>query len=1018
MSHQSRMFERFLRIHVSGPGRTAWRGRSVLWSLIALTIALTFGIQGLTSKHDHPDSSPNSQKVVAQAAKSSAVVRDAFNAAEDQLSEFDGDVRSENHDVTIVGRAVNEDGEPVAGARILAVPVIPVGVPYDQLQILAEGMTDSNGRYRFEKVRLSVLKFTSRTVPQPSQAMFQVFGIADGYGYVWRRKSTYCPMTRNANFDGPLAPLDGKGVESTFFANDPIVQDLKFSPEVKLHGTVRDDLGNPLKDALVQVGSISKDSDLPGTPPNTERGIYLEQTPREVDAGFNGYFALPEDLRQGRTDAAGRYEIRGIPRDCNLLAHVDYRAEFAPWTGVIFTGKDDSNTGNSRGRSVGYAGQLDHVFVSPVTVLVKVLSPARQPLANVIVRHESKSGIYRAGSLERTDASGTASLKLRPGNSLLIVEPTIALPYLPRQQALDVKKEPHQVAVEVVLDPAAEVIFEAVEKETGKPISDVTFLSELDPVRERQPVQSQVSFVDRPCTDQTGCLQAFFAPGQRRFFVNHRRVPVEFEPVAPTTKAIHLAIDKPTRVQFEFTRKPTAAPPGGKIKSVAPHLQPLADLLQKQCERFARSKRGRFRVGNCNYLPSLQKLTQRQMTQLLESFPSQTIEQCQLALGIQMQAWTEIITDGTRYRAVTRDSNQVPLDLNVFNGEEAISTVPSRQVCIHSPSTLSIHGIEPRDFWILPDRPLVLGISDERFSEEQPRRTVRHAKGIWEIEDVYSVGSMKWIVEDSTGFLRQESSIDSIEHIAHETWQFFPRLLATGIAAPGLTIKVEYQNSKMTSLDVTVIDSVELLETLPAEAFVVAATAGANIVDFRSSSSEEISLRRPPSGLITSDIPDVVAHRNRFAPAAKPVLKVGDEAPRLDVLTWLNANGKAEQPALEGKIIVIDFWGIGCGPCIVGLPDVNAAAKHFADSKIAIVGLHDSGGDLEGVTEFVKQRDLIFPIAIDRPDAKGDSFGASFTAFGIEGIPSCAVIDAKGTVAFLGEFNQAIETANRLAKKE
>jgi thiol-disulfide isomerase/thioredoxin len=222
----------------------------------------------------------------------------------------------------------------------------------------------------------------------------------------------------------------------------------------------------------------------------------------------------------------------------------------------------------------------------------------------------------------------------------------------------------------------------------------------------------------------------------------------------------------------------------------------------------------------------------------------------------------------------------------------------------------------------------------------------------------------------------------------------------------------------MTSRDVTVIDNVEFLDSLPADAFIVAASAGTNIIDYRGIPREEIGARNPRSEVLAADIPDIVAHRNRQAPAVEPVLKAGDQAPELNVLTWLDAGGKTERPALEGKIIVIDFWGIGCGPCVAGLPEVNAAAKHFAKSKIVIIGLHDSGGNLANVAEFAQRRGLAFPLAIDQPERTGRSFGATFRAFGIESIPACVVIDEERRVAYRGEFKRAIEIANQLAQEK
>jgi peroxiredoxin len=302
--------------------------------------------------------------------------------------------------------------------------------------------------------------------------------------------------------------------------------------------------------------------------------------------------------------------------------------------------------------------------------------------------------------------------------------------------------------------------------------------------------------------------------------------------------------------------------------------------------------------------------------------------------------------------------------------------------------------------------------------DDAPRRTVRHADGAWEIEIVRKKGfSTGWIIDDATGFQRLMAYSTSDQKSGRETRQFFPTLLSTGVAVPKLSVQVNYRDANLDRCEVTFIDKVELLEKLPAEAFVVAAPAGTNILDYRGIPRNELGGgRRAPSGVVSAPVPDVVAHRNRFAPAGEPVLKVGDESPPLNGLTWLGNDGQAARPALAGKIIVIDFWGLGCGPCVAQLPEVNAAAKHFADSKLVVVGLHDSSGKLEAVGEFAKKHDLAFPIAIDKPDPAALAFGATFAAFGISAIPSCVVIDGTGRVAYLGQFEHAIELANRLAQ--
>lgn len=926
------------------------------------------------------------------------------------------------HSVTISGRVLNENGDPVIGARVIVVPVIPMGVIHDRLEKIAEGLTNAQGQYRFENIKLSVLEFAPKAVPRPSEALFQVFAIADGYGYAWRHTRAYRTEKRQAEAVPAPTEADDEETEAAktsriYFADDPIELDLKLSPEVRVHGTIRDDLGNPLKGAVMQLGYVSHSRGLQSNGLRSSNGAYLKESSRGPDGRFEGYFALPDEFRTTRTDADGRYEIRGIPRDCNLQAVIDYLPEYDPWYGTVQTGETRQSVGQRADAFVGYTGELNREFIAPVTVRVKVFGTSRQPLANVIVRMESAQRVRRAGTLDRTDATGMATLKLRPGTTKIIAEPAIGVAYLPASQSFEFKTDPRDYTIELGLDPAAEVNFEAIEKESGRPVPGVAFLSEPTDLRERQSVQSQVSFVDHPRTDADGRLRAFFAPGGRRFFVDPQRSSRDFEPVSPTTDTIELASDNSVAVRFEFIRRPVVASPAVPREPVIDELKPLEELLLRQAERFEKSRCLRVQFGHTNHVETT--MTHEQITELLESFSSKSHEECledlRQAFGIAIGTRETLITDGIRRRVDSRYASETGVRVNVFNGEDMIITMNNEQLDIHSRTSSSLHFIDLRDFWEGPARPSVLTTPKPAIGKEPPIRTIQHVDGNWILDIVSGDSRSRRIIADSSGFERLVWISIPERHFARETWQFFPILLPTGVAIPRLSISLEYQNGKPRFRNVTTVESAEILDKVPPDAFVVGAPAGTNILDYRRMSRDRQFERRPPSGVISADIPDVVAYRNRIAPMAEPVLKPGDKAPVLNVVTWLDAAGKADPPDLTGKIVVIDFWGISCGPCVAALPEVNAAAKHFADSKIIVIGLHDSGGKLDSVSEFAKKRGLVFPIAIDNPDPSQKSFGATFSTFGVHGIPACVVIDSSGHVAYIGQFDRAIEAANQLA---
>jgi thiol-disulfide isomerase/thioredoxin len=118
-------------------------------------------------------------------------------------------------------------------------------------------------------------------------------------------------------------------------------------------------------------------------------------------------------------------------------------------------------------------------------------------------------------------------------------------------------------------------------------------------------------------------------------------------------------------------------------------------------------------------------------------------------------------------------------------------------------------------------------------------------------------------------------------------------------------------------------------------------------------------------------------------------------------------------------VVLIDFWGISCGPCVAELPEVQAVADHFAGKgdQLVLIGLHESGGTVNQVAKFAGNHLLTYRLAIDRPAGEDGWFGAAFKAYGVRAIPSAAVIDRQGRIVFVGRFTEALQQAVSLLEK-
>ncbi|MCE9609354.1 MAG: TlpA family protein disulfide reductase [Chthoniobacter sp.] len=91
-----------------------------------------------------------------------------------------------------------------------------------------------------------------------------------------------------------------------------------------------------------------------------------------------------------------------------------------------------------------------------------------------------------------------------------------------------------------------------------------------------------------------------------------------------------------------------------------------------------------------------------------------------------------------------------------------------------------------------------------------------------------------------------------------------------------------------------------------------------------------------------------------------------------------------------GKAVLIDAWGIHCGPCLASLPDIEKIAKRYS-SKMLVFGAESQGSKPEDVKPVVAKNKLSYTIT------QGVSGPIQFS-----GIPHVFVFDTKGELVFSG----------------
>ncbi len=135
---------------------------------------------------------------------------------------------------------------------------------------------------------------------------------------------------------------------------------------------------------------------------------------------------------------------------------------------------------------------------------------------------------------------------------------------------------------------------------------------------------------------------------------------------------------------------------------------------------------------------------------------------------------------------------------------------------------------------------------------------------------------------------------------------------------------------------------------------------------------------------------------------------------------WINSK-PLRWKDLKGKVVILDFWAVRCGPCIRDMPRISELHKKQEKNGITVIGIHTAGNKLEDIQKAIKKYDIRHPICIDIPKVKGGKKhgGVMSSEYGINQIPHAFVIDHQGNVVDYGwgGITGVVGKANELVKQ-
>ena len=101
---------------------------------------------------------------------------------------------------------------------------------------------------------------------------------------------------------------------------------------------------------------------------------------------------------------------------------------------------------------------------------------------------------------------------------------------------------------------------------------------------------------------------------------------------------------------------------------------------------------------------------------------------------------------------------------------------------------------------------------------------------------------------------------------------------------------------------------------------------------------------------------------------------------------------------LRGKVVVVDFWGVKCGPCLAAMPDTVALHAELADFGLVVIGSHVQAAKPDQIKAVAAANGMTFSVSEQTRVTGGNDFTT---------VPHVMVFDHTGACVFRGDPKEA-----------
>lgn len=119
----------------------------------------------------------------------------------------------------------------------------------------------------------------------------------------------------------------------------------------------------------------------------------------------------------------------------------------------------------------------------------------------------------------------------------------------------------------------------------------------------------------------------------------------------------------------------------------------------------------------------------------------------------------------------------------------------------------------------------------------------------------------------------------------------------------------------------------------------------------------------------------------------------GKQVPGFKLEDFNGAEVSMEQ--YRGKLLLLDFWEVWCGPCVESMPKVQGWQDKYQSKGLQVIGITHEKDHLSSAKKLVEKNKVCFPMLLGNSQTK--------TAFSIMAVPVYVLVGKDGKVIMVSE---------------